>query len=303
MGTTAMQQQVQVQEDKKLCQECKKAEWKYKCPRCELRSCGLACVKSHKLRTDCSGKRDRTAFVPLSEFCDNVLVSDYNLLEEMLRQTESAKRARSTLGLPKNEMHPAMKALQHQAKMRDTTLMYWPHGMSKRKSNSTFFDRKRKCIFWRIEWIFEGTEIRLLNARADENSTLQSLLAKHLESRADNAPTITELRHFCRREITDLNLYFQKEPCEGNKKVFYELDMEDTIQSQLAHKTVFEYPVIHVALSADPVKFSSIISKPSRTATPAAPVSDDAEPDDEEFQEFVGKYFREEEIEEGEFIP
>lgn len=92
---------------------------------------------------------------------------------------------------------------------------------------------------------------------------------------------------------------------QGNKRVFYELDMEDTIRSQLAHKTVFEYPVIHVALSADPVKFPSIISKPSRTATLAAPVPDAAEPDDddEEFQEFVGKYFREEEIEEGEFIP
>ena len=68
--------------------------------------------------------------------------ADYNLLEEMLRQTESAKRARASLGAPKNKMHPAMQALQHQAKMRDTTLVYWPHGMSKRKFNSTFFDRK-----------------------------------------------------------------------------------------------------------------------------------------------------------------
>jgi hypothetical protein len=70
------------------------------------------------------------------------LLSDYNLLEEMLRQTESAKRARAPLGAPKSKMHPAMQALQHQAKMRDTALVYWPHGMSKRKSNSTFFDRK-----------------------------------------------------------------------------------------------------------------------------------------------------------------
>lgn len=285
--------------ERKLCEECKKTEWKYKCPRCELRSCGLACVKAHKTRTGCSGKRDRTAFVPLAGFCDNVLVSDYNLLEEMLRQTESAKRARSTLALTKSEMHPAMKALQHETKMRDTTLVYWPHGMSKRKSNTTHFDRKLKCIFWRIEWTFEGTDVRVVNARVDENSTLKSLVAKHLESRADNLPMITELRHFCRREITELKLYFQKEPCEGNKKVFYELDMEDSVRSQLAHKTVYEFPVIHVAISTDPVKFPLVISKPPSTAVPLNPVLD-VNPVDEVFD---GKFFREEEIEEGEFIP
>lgn len=300
MGTAAIASgDVVTIPESKLCEECKQTEWKYKCPGCELRSCGLACVKAHKTRTGCSGKRDRTAFVPLAEFCDNVLVSDYNLLEEMLRQTESAKRARATLGLPKNEMHPAMKALQHQAKMRDTTLVYWPHGMSKRKSNSTFFDRKRKCIFWRIEWIFEGTDVRVVSARVDENSTLESVVAKHLEPRADNVPMITELRHFCRREITEFKLYFQKEPCEGNTKVFYELDMKDTVLSQLAHKTVYEFPVIHVAISADPIKFPIVISNPPSTAIPASPALD-VKPVEEEPE---GRFFLEEDIEEGEFVP
>lgn len=59
----------------KLCQECEQNEFKYKCPGCGVRSCGLGCVKAHKERTGCTGKRDRTVFVPLAEFCDNVLVS------------------------------------------------------------------------------------------------------------------------------------------------------------------------------------------------------------------------------------
>jgi len=87
---------------------------------------------------------------------------------------------------------------------------------------------------------------------------------------------------------------------QGNKKVFYELDMEDTIRSQLAHKTVYEFPVIHVAISADPVKFPFVISKPpSSTISAPSPVLD-VNPVDEVFE---GKFFREEEIEEGEFIP
>jgi hypothetical protein len=54
----------------------------------------------------------------------------------------------------------------------------------------------------------------VMSGRVDENATLKSLMEKHFESRADNIAMITELRHFCRRDITDLKLYFQKEPCE-----------------------------------------------------------------------------------------
>lgn len=75
--------------------------------------------------------------------------------------------------------------------------------------------------------------------------------------------------------------------------------MESTVRSQLSHKTVFEFPVIHVALSADPVKFPVVISQPPPPAAPAPPVFE-VNPVDEEPQ---GKFFREEDIEEGEFVP
>jgi len=65
-----------------------------------------------------------------------------------------------------------------------------------------------------IYGLMEVLTMVLMSDRVDENSTLKSLVAKHLESRADNLHMITELRHFCRREITELKLYFQKEPCE-----------------------------------------------------------------------------------------
>lgn len=61
--------------DSKLCEECKLKESKYKCPGCSFRSCSLPCVKAHKERTGCMGKRNRTQFVPLSQFDDNQLLS------------------------------------------------------------------------------------------------------------------------------------------------------------------------------------------------------------------------------------
>ncbi|GLT62873.1 hypothetical protein SLA2020_354760 [Shorea laevis] len=80
-----------------FCKECKNHPSKYKCPGCSLRSCSLPCVKAHKQRTGCNGKRNMTKFVPLSEFDDNLLVSDYNLLEEVKRIAESAERIRAKL--------------------------------------------------------------------------------------------------------------------------------------------------------------------------------------------------------------
>ena len=88
---------------------------------------------------------------------------------------------------------------------------------------------------------------------------------------------------------------------QGNKKVFYDLDVEGTVRSQLTHKTVYEFPVIHVALNPDPVKFPVLVTKPSSTAPPVFDVDEEVE--EEEEADPVGKFFREEEIEEGEFIP
>ncbi|KAB1669641.1 hypothetical protein ES319_1Z025200v1 [Gossypium barbadense] len=78
------------------CEECKKKASKYKCPGCCLRTCSLPCVNAHKQRTGCTGKRNITSFVPLSRFDDNLLLSDYNLLEETKRVAESATRIRTS---------------------------------------------------------------------------------------------------------------------------------------------------------------------------------------------------------------
>lgn len=56
------------------CESCG-GEGRYRCPRCDRRSCGVACVRRHKEETGCSGIRDRTAFVPLRGMTDSHLHS------------------------------------------------------------------------------------------------------------------------------------------------------------------------------------------------------------------------------------
>ncbi|PNX74896.1 box C/D snoRNA protein 1-like [Trifolium pratense] len=57
------------------CGECKSNPSKYKCPGCSIQSCSLPCVKAHKLRTGCTGKRNQTQFVHISKFNDSILLS------------------------------------------------------------------------------------------------------------------------------------------------------------------------------------------------------------------------------------
>lgn len=57
-----------------FCQECELNPAKYTCPGCSLRSCSLPCVKAHKQHTGCTGKRQQTQCVPLSQFDDDLLL-------------------------------------------------------------------------------------------------------------------------------------------------------------------------------------------------------------------------------------
>lgn len=44
------------------CEVCGENGAKYTCPRCELRTCCLECVKIHKKELECSGLRDKVKF-------------------------------------------------------------------------------------------------------------------------------------------------------------------------------------------------------------------------------------------------
>lgn len=81
------------------CHICKK-ESKYRCPRCHCRTCSLECCLQHKSESDCNGKRDRVAYVPLHEFTDSTLASDYYFLEDAIAKRERGKNLVRDMGLP-----------------------------------------------------------------------------------------------------------------------------------------------------------------------------------------------------------
>lgn len=75
------------------CEVCNQGvQGKYRCPRCSIVFCSAACCKKHKADTGCSGIRDKCAFVPLDQFNDRTMLSDYVLLEDTQRKKDNGYR-------------------------------------------------------------------------------------------------------------------------------------------------------------------------------------------------------------------
>ncbi|KVH97076.1 box C/D snoRNA protein 1 [Cynara cardunculus var. scolymus] len=271
----------------KSCEECKTNIFKYKCPGCSVRSCSLPCVKAHKQRTGCTGKRQQhTEFVPLSQFDDNLILSDYNMLEDVKRIADSAKRRRLQLcgkffhGLPHN-----LKSLMRAAGNRKIKLFFLPNGMSKRESNQTFFDNRNKSISWTIEWRFHSTNIKLFDHGVHEDSNLYSMIENHLKS----GPRNHALQPFRLEPVESLKFFISKHPKQP-RSPFRELDIQAPLRQQLASLVIIEYPVIHVFLPSHSLNFEVVKDIITHIVQPKPDPVKDSQPSPK------GTFFREEEI-------
>jgi len=57
------------------CEVCNDQEAKYTCPRCEVKTCCLTCVNTHKKELECDGQRNKVAYKRVSEFTNFDLLS------------------------------------------------------------------------------------------------------------------------------------------------------------------------------------------------------------------------------------
>lgn len=150
----------------------------YKCPRCSILTCSLACCLSHKKSMECTGQRDRTEYVPVKEFRESNLRSDYHFLEDVLQTKRRAKllfhkekssRINKNLKDPASSdlishtktyisQHvPAVKKIIKAALARNINLLILSPGMTKRKVNTTYYQQNVDICFWRIHVVFVTT--------------------------------------------------------------------------------------------------------------------------------------------------
>lgn len=233
------------------CEECKLQPWKYKCPGCFRRTCSLPCVKAHKERSGCTGKKPFNDVVPISQFDDNLLLSDYNMLEDVKRVAESARRMRYKLcGYSQFRLPFPLKSLRSAANSRRTKLLFLSGGMSKREKNRTFYNHRKKYISWSIEWKFHSTDVVLMDHGVHENTKLCTLIEKHLEP----GPWKHPLKQFCEVPMDSLKLFIRKYH-KGQKAPYRQLDINAPLRQQLSNLVILEYPVVHVFLPSHNIEF------------------------------------------------
>ncbi|XP_051228474.1 uncharacterized protein [Lolium perenne] len=278
------------------CEECGEQPWKYRCPGCSRLTCSLPCVQAHKRRTACSGKRPRTAPVPLAHFDDNQLLSDYNLLEETNQAREAAHRL--VVGYGRNygggdgaTLPSWLFFLRKAAHRRGVRLFFLPRGMARREQNRSRHFHRKDIIYWTLEWRFNSADIILTDHQIDEHASLLSLLEKHLSP----TPLKDQLTPYRNTELRDLKLFIQKS-AKDSKSPYRQLNIEEPLHAQLRGILIVEYPTINVFLPSDTCEFEveKFVNKIRNEQPPGS--SNDSPP-------IEGTEFQEEEIEEGEMVP
>ncbi|TQV91191.1 HIT zinc finger protein [Cordyceps javanica] len=205
-----------------LCAICHITAPKYKCPRCGLRSCSLACIKKHKAWSECSGARDPTTYLPPSRLRTPAGVDhDYNFLHGIERSLERAERVlvderrlvqpeelrpmtvqevRWKTGRDGRKRKVLVTRLLREAKGRhferflaqklrklNVEVVCVPMGMSRQKENNTTLNRRTSRINWQVEWFVvedAGVEARREQLESKEEANVTRILSKVM----DNVP-------------------------------------------------------------------------------------------------------------------
>ncbi|XP_068733053.1 box C/D snoRNA protein 1-like [Montipora capricornis] len=90
-----------------------------------------------------------------------------------------------------------------------------PPGMSKRKENSSKFNKTEQCILWRIHWLFPHAGLEYIDKC---------------------------LKNYNAIGLQGVSVFLRVEPLPASKIRYYELDTSKTIKDCLANKTIVESP-------------------------------------------------------------
>ncbi|XP_020802707.1 uncharacterized protein LOC110179475 [Drosophila serrata] len=253
-----------------MCEVCAAKEARYACPKCEVKTCCLDCVQIHKKELSCDGQRDRTKFVPLNQMTSTDFMSDYCFLEEATRYTEARKSDRTkSFTHDSSSNNKNLSVAQHRLR----TAAYWRNvrlelllpNFSKHKENTTYFDWKQRCIFWRVEWQFVNIPAeendqgqaeavaRFVDARCDEHETLANFALKYVDLQQETARNHRKrLAHHQTAGIGQLSFWLQAERVPFSATRCYALEASKPLGKNLSRKTIIEFPTIYVTYEPKP---------------------------------------------------
>uniref|UniRef100_F6Z181 Box C/D snoRNA protein 1 n=1 Tax=Callithrix jacchus TaxID=9483 RepID=F6Z181_CALJA len=226
------------------CETCGTEEAKYRCPRCMRYSCSLPCVKKHKTELTCNGVRDKTAYISIQQFTEMNLLSDYRFLEDVARTADHISRD-AFLKRPISNKH--MYFMKNRARRQGINLKLLPNGFTKRKENSTFFDKKKQQFCWHVKLQFPQSQAEYIEKRVPEDKTINEILKPYIDPEKSD-PVIRQRLKVYIRSQTGVQILMKVEYMQQNLVRYYELDPYKSLLDNLRNKVIIEYPTLHVVL-------------------------------------------------------
>lgn len=238
------------------CEVCGNENAQYTCPRCEIKTCSLNCVKIHKKELDCSGDRDKVGFVPMSKFNNLTLLSDYRLLEDVSRTVDNCKRnplkkyTRFNKPLP-----PHLYKLRREALSRKTTLQFLPQHFTRHQNNTTYLHFETKIIHWKIQLIFyHADNLNVVIDKCNENDRLSTILSNYVDF--DKCPDAERkiLKYYHSTGLPGLEVLLKAENVIQQPS-FFQLDVHSSLKENFEDKIIIEYPILYVIFKSHKDEF------------------------------------------------
>ncbi|KAM6962589.1 box C/D snoRNA protein 1 [Aplochiton taeniatus] len=227
------------------CGVCGSLEAKYRCPGCLKHSCSLSCVQTHKADSGCSGVRDKTAFVALSQFDEINLLNDYRFLEDTGRLADGATRD----PIAHTNFNYKAKTLAASARKLNITLRFLPITFTKSRENSTIRHFKGHHFFWHLKLLFPQSGTAFTERRVADERTLEHILSPYIHPMESDPVRRQKLKMYVSSSAFDhVKVFMKVEGRKANSVRYHELDLAKSLRDNLSYKTVIEYPVLHVVL-------------------------------------------------------
>jgi HIT zinc finger len=274
------------------CDQCHKEPYQYICPACHTRTCSLACCMLHKQQQSCTGRRCKTAFLPVSKMTDATLASDYHFLEDIMALQDSTKRLAQEASAesrptkrPTNEDHPLLRAagatndcprlipLQGKCQAlqkycrehRQIELLLMPPHLTRHANNQSRL--QTSIIFWTVEFqihLEKSTTCVLLHNISER--TPLSHVWEQLAAKLSMLPLVLRLQDEADTQdqnVTYVQLLRKKLPCPAHAPRYcaVQTSSNHTLQLLLSNTTVIEYPTIEVVPLQHLPKFPLQISE------------------------------------------
>jgi len=174
------------------CEVCKTNSSKYKCPKCNVRSCSLVCVKQHKFSAKCNGVKDK--FTKNIKLTENDFLRDIKYMSDMINDSNSVSK-QLYLQIDDDERKLKEKKQKNFKKLckkfRSVQVERCPIFLDRFMENKSYCDSKEKKFYWTIKFnMISAKNDTLLshvmkNPFDDSAFSLRQIFDKFFENRSE----------------------------------------------------------------------------------------------------------------------